>query len=70
MSAPRLESFLAKIYVDELARQRFLNDPRGEAQKAGLSATEIESVLNIDRGGLLLMAESLTRKRERSFSRH
>jgi hypothetical protein len=34
MSAARLEAFLAKIYVDEDSRERFLADPRGEAAKA------------------------------------
>jgi len=60
-----LEAFLAKIYVDEDTRKRFLADPRGEASKAGLSEREIEAVENIDRAGLILTALSLDKKRRR-----
>jgi hypothetical protein len=66
MSGARLESFLARIYVDATAREKFLADPRGEAVRAGLSAQEIESVVNIDRDGLELFAHSLRRKRKPS----
>ena len=59
-----LESFLARIYVDELARNRFLENPREEATRAGLQPNEIESVMNIDRVGLELFVSSLERKRE------
>ena len=59
-----LESFLARIYVDELARNRFLANPREEATRAGLQPNEIESVMNIDRVGLELFVSSLKRKRE------
>jgi hypothetical protein len=69
MSAPRLEAFLAKIYVDEESRERFLADPRGEAAKAGLEEREIEALEKIDRAGLLLAARSLQRKRQRSRRR-
>ena len=67
MSAARLEAFLAKIYVDDESRERFLADPRGEAAKAGLGEREIEALEEIDRAGLLLTARSLQRKRQRSF---
>ena len=63
MKGARLESFLAKIYVDAAARERFLSDPRGEATRAGLAAEEIESVVQIDREGLELFAHSLNHKR-------
>lgn len=62
MSDSRFESFLAKIYVDENARARFLVDPRGEAVKAGLTPEQVEDVAQIDRDGLELLAESLKRK--------
>lgn len=62
MNGPCLEAFLAKIYVDKEARSRFLNDPRGEASKAGLAEEGIRALENIDRIGLLLMAASLERK--------
>jgi hypothetical protein len=62
MSA-RLEAFLARIYVETEARERFLADPRTEAAAAKLDADEIEAVVNIDRVGLRMVAESLRRKR-------
>jgi hypothetical protein len=65
MSSECLEAFLAKIYVDEGLRERFLVDPRGEAEKAGLSEREIEALENIDRAGLILTARSLQQKRQR-----
>ena len=65
MSVSRLEAFLARIYVDAMARERFLNDPDSEALTAGLSDEEIEAVKQIDRVGLELMAQSLERKRSR-----
>ncbi len=65
MSESRLEVFLARIYVDQTAREQFLADPRGEAMRAGLAAQEIEQVVNIDRDGLELFAHSLGHKRAR-----
>ena len=63
MSALLLEAFLAKIYVDEAARARFLADPSGEATRAGLTPQEAEAVARIDRTGLALVSKSLERKR-------
>lgn len=63
MSGSRLEAFLARIYVDQKARDKFLADPRGEARRAGLNPQEIEDVVNIDREGLELFAHSLAHKR-------
>ena len=65
MSVPLLEAFLTRIYVDAEARAKFLHDPTGEATRAGLSEDEIDSLANIDRAGLELMANSLKHKRER-----
>ena len=64
MSDSRLEAFLARIYVDEKARAKFLADPRGEATKAGLTAQQVEDVVTIDREGLELFAHSLERKKQ------
>ena len=58
------EAFLARIYVDADARARFLEDPRGEAQRAGLTAPEAEALERIDRPGLALAAASFSRKRD------
>jgi hypothetical protein len=67
MSATRFEAFLAKLYVDESARAKFLTDPHGEAMKAGLSQQEVEAIEKIDRVGLELFTQSLERKRRRRF---
>lgn len=65
MSASTVEAFLARIYVDPQARERFLNDPTAEARAAGLSQEEGEAVKQIDRVGLELFALSLERKRQK-----
>ena len=64
MNDSRLETFLARIYVDREARAKFLADPRGEAMKAGLPAKQVEDVIKIDRDGLELFAHSLERKKQ------
>ena len=69
MSTSIIEAFLARIYVDPLARERFLNNPADEAFRAGLSPDEIEAVKQIDRVGLELFATSLERKRQQ-HSKH
>jgi hypothetical protein len=63
VSSPRVEAFLARIYVDARSRARFLVDPRGEALRAGLSPEEGAALAGIDRTGLALAAESFARKR-------
>ena len=65
MSTPNLEAFLARIYVDVQARERFLSNPTAEALRAGLSADEVRAVQQIDRVGLELFAISLERKRRK-----
>ncbi len=67
MTTSRFEAFLAKLYVDERARAKFLADPHGEAAKAGLTSQEVEAVARIDRVGLDLFSKSLERKRLRRF---
>lgn len=69
MSASRFEAFLAKLYVDEDARAKFLADPRGEALQEGLTAQEVEDVVRIDRVGLEMFASSLERKRRGRFAK-
>ena len=66
MSTTKLEAFLARIYVDDGARARFLTDPEGEAMKAGLMREEIVALAKIDRIGLDLFSRSLKVKRERN----
>lgn len=62
MSAERLEAFLARLYVDGPARQRFLADPKGEASNAGLSQQDCAALEKIDRVGLEFAADSLAKK--------
>jgi hypothetical protein len=69
VSSPAFEAFLARIYADAAARERFLADPRGEASRAGLSAKEVEALERIDRPGLRLAADSFKAKREGLSSR-
>ena len=64
MNDSQLETFLARIYVDQAARAMFLADPCGEAIRAGLTPDQIESVVQIDREGLELFAASLERKKQ------
>ena len=63
MSAPDMEAFLARLYVDKAAREAFLDDPRGEAARAGLNEEECQAMEEIDRVGLDLAARSIARKR-------
>ena len=65
MTTPRFEAFLARLYVDERARADFLADPRAAGIKAGLTAPEVEAVVQIDLIGLDLLTKSLERKRDR-----
>ena len=70
MNESQLEVFLAKIYVDQTAREKFLADPRGEAIRAGLATHEVEQVEQIDRDGLELFAHSLEHKRAHKHGNH
>jgi len=63
MSARALETFLARLYTDPVARREFLDDPRVTAARAGLEPGEVESLAAIDRVGLELAARSFERKR-------
>jgi hypothetical protein len=63
MNTPALERFLARIYVDHDARMRFLANPRGEAERAGLNEHECQSLEKTDRTGLALASRSFAKKR-------
>jgi hypothetical protein len=69
VSVSIVEAFLARIYVDAKARERFLSDPTAEARAAGLSPDEVEAVTQIDQVGLALFADSLERKRQRQCAK-
>jgi hypothetical protein len=61
--SPQFEAFVARLYVNETLRRRFLADARGEATRAGLSPNEIQALQGIDRTGLELAAGSFEHKR-------
>jgi len=63
MNTPKLEKFLATLYVDAEARRRFLNSPYAEASRAGLTDEQCRSLEKIDRVGLEMAARSLAAKR-------
>ncbi len=63
MRAQKFEIFLAKLYVDDQTRSRFLADPHREALNAGLTADECTALEKIDLVGLELAAHSFARKR-------
>ena len=65
MSSAALEAFLARLYTDAAARQRFTADPRGEAQRAGLTTAECQALATCDRPGLEMAATSFSAKRAR-----
>jgi hypothetical protein len=60
---PSLEAYLARLYVDDHARRRFLIDPVHEARCAGLGEEACRSLAEVDRVGLELAAKSFARKR-------
>jgi len=64
MSAREFETFLTRIYVDAGARARFRENPRAEAQRAGLSDEECAALENADFVGLEMAARSFARKRQ------
>ena len=69
MSTPKLEQFLARIYVDVDARARFLANPRAEAARAGLAEDQCLALESVDRIGLQMAARSYARKREHKTNR-
>ncbi|HZN93675.1 MAG TPA: DUF692 family protein, partial [Myxococcales bacterium] len=66
---PPVEAFLARLYLDGQARSRFLADPRGEAERAGLPPAECDALMDVDRVGLELASESFERKRRQQHER-
>jgi hypothetical protein len=63
MNTVAFERFLAKLYVDPAARERFLADPRAEAARAGLPEEQCRALEAIDRVGLKMAARSFAHKR-------
>ena len=63
MNSTRLETFLARLLVDENFRQEFLHDPRSAMDAQGLDDAECEAALQIDNADLALAARSYMAKR-------
>jgi hypothetical protein len=63
MSSAALETFLARLYTDPAVLARFDADPEGEALRAGLSAPDARALVDADRVGLRMAADSFGRKR-------
>jgi hypothetical protein len=63
------EAFLARLYTDAQVRQRFLADPRGEAQRHSMTDEECAALERIDRTGLEMSARSFAHKRAIKESR-
>jgi hypothetical protein len=69
MSAQKLESLLARLYVDARTRAGFKADPRVQVTKAGLSEDERGLLEEIDWIGLELTVSSIARKRQQKQRR-
>ena len=69
MKAPRptraeaLETFLARLYTDDVLRRDFVSAPRSVARAAGLADDDVEHLAQIDLDGLALAADGFARKR-------
>ncbi|MFN0169710.1 MAG: hypothetical protein ACKV22_25075 [Bryobacteraceae bacterium] len=63
MTTPAFEAFLARLYTDASARQRFLHNPHAEARNAGLTDSEVTAIAEIDKDALAAAALSFDRKR-------
>lgn len=60
--AERLESALARLYVDDEARAAFLTDRTGYARGAGLSDAQCAALASMDESALELTARGFAHK--------
>jgi uncharacterized protein len=63
-SSARLETLLARIYVDEPLRANFLAAPEEFAERYVPNAEDAAALVSIDRTGLAMAARSFARKRQ------
>lgn len=63
MKPVALEVFLATLYTDADTRNRFLASPEATAREAGLADPDVAALVDIDRAGLIMAANSYARKR-------
>jgi hypothetical protein len=64
MNPVPLETFLAKLYTDPVARRAFLSDPVRAARDAGLESEDVVALDTADRVGVKMAAASYAHKRE------
>lgn len=64
-SESALDALLARVYVDPVARRRFLADPVGAARDAGVGDATARRLTTLDRDGVAFAAASLGAKRAR-----
>jgi uncharacterized protein (UPF0276 family) len=64
VSTSRLEPLLARLYTDEAAGAKFLEDPQAFARKYGLSDRDVGALSSIDEVGLTMAVRGFERKRE------
>ena len=64
MSAQMLDFTLCRLYTDPL----FLSDPKQALQNFDLTEDEKNSLLKIDKAGLLMASKSFFYKRKKRFS--
>ena len=67
---PAFEAYLAKVLIEPDERERFLQDPKGEALRAGLQPAQARALEEIDREGLMMAARSFANKRGKRIRGH
>jgi hypothetical protein len=68
-AAPPLERFLARLYADPAALERFLAAPEAEIAAAGLDHEDAAALRAADLVGLRMAARSYARKRDGRLER-
>ena len=68
MDDARLEGFLARLYTDAGFLERFIEEPQRVAREAGLSDTQVQSVLAMDMADLRLAAGGYRAKGARAVA--
>lgn len=63
MSIQNIEIFMAKLYTDHALLSQFLNDKKTVARDHGFTELECLHLDNIDEVGLIMAANSFTKKR-------
>jgi len=64
MSSSAIEGYLARLYADKTARDKFLADPEGEARHAGLNDADTLATQAINGVGLHMARTRYAYKRE------